>query len=237
MRQAYTRMAVTLRTAKLRIACHPRRPVLADWSRPIYPLAGSRLARMSRYSPAEPGTPIPQPRLASAQNDTSRHYLIQFSQINRMHELTPNPLVLYRPGIAPVEHRPREAGSDQVTNSRDPRNHTASPGLPAGGAPSGKFASMPMLALQGGYGRHRPNWHAGPLTGHTRMGARLGGARQAGTRTPARPVRGRPWERRRCSPTVLTARTPVRYTSVDAATQRSAARQGDTRRDSAKRPA
>ena len=93
MRQAYTRMAVTLRTAKLRMDCHPRRPVLADWSRPIYPLAGSTLARMSRYSPAEPGTPIPQPRLAPAQNDTSRHYLIQFSQINRMQELTLNPRV------------------------------------------------------------------------------------------------------------------------------------------------
>jgi hypothetical protein len=31
------------------------------------------------------------------------------------------------------------------------------------------------------------------------------------------PVRGRPWKRRRCAPTVLTAWTPVRYTSVDSA--------------------
>ena len=47
----------------------------------------------------------------------------------------------------------------------------------------------------------------------------------------------RPWlsvESRRCTPTALTARTPVRYMSVDTATQRSTALQGDTRRDKKK---
>jgi hypothetical protein len=44
----------------------------------------------------------------------------------------------------------------------------------------------------------------------------------------------RPWlsvESRRCTPTALVARTPVRYMSVDTATRRSTALQGDTRRD------
>ena len=49
--------------------------------------------------------------------------------------------------------------------------------------------------------------------------------------TPARPVRGRPWKSRRCTPTVLMARTPVRYLSVDPATQRPTALRDDTPRD------
>jgi hypothetical protein len=51
-------------------------------------------------------------------------------------------------------------------------------------------------------------------------------------------VRGRPWKAdgahrpsELCTPTALTARTPVRYTSVDSAPRRSTALQGDTRRD------
>jgi hypothetical protein len=49
--------------------------------------------------------------------------------------------------------------------------------------------------------------------------------------TPTRPVRGCPWKSGRCAPTAQTVRNAVRYTSVDPATQRSTARQGDTQRD------
>jgi hypothetical protein len=62
------------------------------------------------------------------------------------------------------------------------------------------------------------------------MHAQLSGARQAGTRCR----RARPWvsvESRRCTPTALVPRTPVRYMSVDTATRRSTALQGDTWRD------
>jgi len=63
--------------------------------------------------------------------------------------------------------------------------------------------------------------------------ARLSSTPQAWTPPPARPVRGRPWKADgahrpfwRCTPTVLTAPTPVRHASVDTATCRSTARQG-----------
>jgi hypothetical protein len=62
------------------------------------------------------------------------------------------------------------------------------------------------------------------------MHARLQGAGQAETRHlrgPSVAVRGKPTE----SPAVLTTWTLVRYVSVDPATQRSTARQGDTPRD------
>jgi len=68
------------------------------------------------------------------------------------------------------------------------------------------------------------------------MPARLSGGRPAGTRRqrgPSVAVRGKP--------SGYTDRPvgtkPVRYASVDGATQRSTAIQGDTRRDNAKRPA
>ena len=54
---------------------------------------------------------------------------------------------------------------------------------------------------------------------------------QAGTRPPARPVRGRPWKSPRCAPTVLAARTPFRDASVDPATHRLTVTHRDTRRD------
>jgi hypothetical protein len=44
--------------------------------------------------------------------------------------------------------------------------------------------------------------------GHYGMHARLSGGRRAGNVPLRRPVRGRPWNRRRCAPTVLAARTP-----------------------------
>ena len=65
---------------------------------------------------------------------------------------------------------------------------------------------------------------------HTGMHARLGGARQARNTPPARPVRGRPWKADGAHRPSW-RHGPVRYASVDTATQRSTARQGDTRRD------
>src|SRR6202035_5544121 len=50
---------------------------------------------------------------------------------------------------------------------------------------------------------------------HTGMHARLGRSRQARTTPPIRPVRGRPWKRRRCTPTVRTVHTD-RSNSTDA---------------------
>ena len=48
---------------------------------------------------------------------------------------------------------------------------------------------------------------------------------------PARPVRGRPWKSRRCTPTARQARTPSAIRPWTPATSGSTARQGDTRRD------
>jgi hypothetical protein len=78
--------------------------------------------------------------------------------------------------------------------------------------------------------------------GHTGMHARLGAARQAGTRRQhgpsvavRGPVRGRP-----CKADGLPHRSlapiPVRYASVEPAAQRSTARQGDTRWDREETP-
>jgi hypothetical protein len=76
---------------------------------------------------------------------------------------------------------------------------------------------------------HHPGSHrgAGRTYGDARSTQRLTSSRNT---RPARPVRGRPWKSRRCTPTVLAARTPSAM-SVDTATQRSTAIQGDTRRD------
>ena len=86
-----------------------------------------------------------------------------------------------------------------------------------------------------------------PTAGHGRPPARpgkhqairraheLSDGRQAGTS----PKTARPWtsvESRRCTPTALGARTPVRYVSVDTAKRRPAALQDDTRRDREERP-
>jgi hypothetical protein len=80
-------------------------------------------------------------------------------------------------------------------------------------------------------GRPRPGKSRGPASGHMRMHARLGGKRQArdtpgtGTGTPSSGY-----------PHRSLAPIPVRYASVDTATQRPTALQGDTRRDREETP-
>ena len=77
------------------------------------------------------------------------------------------------------------------------------PGVPEAGTPSSRLPRRHDPALRRAYSRNMP---------------------------PARPVRGCPWKSRRCAPTVM-GTNPVRYTSVDTATQRPAALQDDTPRD------
>ena len=54
-----------------------------------------------------------------------------------------------------------------------------------------------------------PRETTGPPGGH--RDARPTRRRTSSRKTPARPVRGRPWKSRRCAPTVLAARTPSAY--------------------------
>jgi len=116
--------------------------------------------------------------------------------------------------------------------------------------PPGKRHALPDR--HPGHHRTRPSPAASPretgraACGRRDMHAQLRRERQAGHRlradlvrgssVVAARVRGRPWNCRRCAPTVLAAPPPVRYLSVDPATQRPTALQGDTRRDREETP-
>jgi hypothetical protein len=106
---------------------------------------------------------------------------------------------------------PNCSKQDGIVPARVPGTENLTHELTGGPARSGNRNALPD---------HRPDHQCATLPrpppirkrshgpgGHREMHARLGGTRQAGTRCPPRPVRGRPRNSRRCTPTVLTART------------------------------
>jgi hypothetical protein len=118
--------------------------------------------------------------------------------------------------------RPEHTGRERAGNPgplRPPGHRHALPN----NRPSHQRARLPPPAP-------RPGKPPGNAAGHTGMHARLGGPSQAGNTPPARPVRGRPWNSRRCAPTVL-ALGCRRYAFVDTATRRPTVTYYDARRD------
>ena len=111
-------------------------------------------------------------------------------------------------------------------------NTAASPHGRPGRAPDLRTPGRPRPPCAPGHRTARVTTaiSAPPVPGPDGMHARLSGGRRATGGLPGQPVRGRPWK-------ADGAHRPswrpdaVRYTSVDTATQRSTALQGDTRRD------
>jgi hypothetical protein len=108
-----------------------------------------------------------------------------------------------RRGRGPGRRRPLGDGAlhaDGPGYIRDPESWRPAPGVGPGESAAAGHRSRPAALPRGG--ARTAGWP------HEGMHARLRRSPQARKTSSARPVRGRPWNSRRCRPTVLAARTP-----------------------------
>jgi hypothetical protein len=149
-----------------------------------------------------------------------------------------------RPLGSSVSFAPSRSGTGHARHGGDRSNTTRSyvPGISQTSSTSSltacdlvsqhpPFPGRPAPGNQPGSGRTQEHARSPQPQTSSRHTASADPVR--GSSVVTAPVRGRPRKSRRCTPTVLAAPTPVRYASVDTATQRPAALQGDTPRDRA----